>query len=61
MAKKSLIEKSHRTPKFEVRSYHRCSRCGRSRAVYRYFGMCRICVRELAHQGRLPGLRKSSW
>jgi len=61
MAKKSLIIKSKRPPKFGVRAYTRCGRCGRPRAVLRQFGMCRICVRELAHRGELPGVRKASW
>ncbi|HAX82475.1 MAG TPA: type Z 30S ribosomal protein S14 [Actinobacteria bacterium] len=61
MAKKSLINKANRTPKFKVRAYSRCGRCGRSRAFLRKFGMCRICVRELAHKGELPGVRKASW
>lgn len=61
MAKKSLVVKSKRTPKFKVRSYNRCRRCGRPRAYLRKFGMCRICVRELALQGELPGIVKSSW
>ena len=61
MAKKSLIVKQKRTPKFPVRSYTRCNRCGRPRAVFRKFGLCRICLRELAHQGVIPGMTKSSW
>ena len=61
MAKKSLIEKHKRAPKFESRSYSRCNRCGRPRAYYRKFGLCRICLRELAHEGKIPGLTKSSW
>jgi small subunit ribosomal protein S14 len=61
MAKKSLINKANRVPKFKVRAYTRCGRCGRSRAFLRKFGMCRICVRELAHRGELPGVRKASW
>ena len=61
MAKKSLIAKAGRKQKFEVRAYTRCSRCGRPRAVYRKFGLCRICLRELAHQGYIPGMTKSSW
>jgi small subunit ribosomal protein S14 len=44
-----------------VRAYKRCSKCGRPRAVYRKFGLCRICLRELAHQGAIPGMTKSSW
>jgi len=61
MAKKALVEKAKRKPKFKVRAYNRCSRCGRPRSVYRYFGLCRICIRELAHKGQLPGLKKASW
>ncbi|HZD01513.1 MAG TPA: type Z 30S ribosomal protein S14 [Actinomycetes bacterium] len=61
MAKKSLIAKAKRPPKFKVRAYTRCQRCGRPRAVFRKFGLCRICVRELAHAGELPGVTKSSW
>ena len=61
MAKKSLIAKAKRTPKFKVRGYTRCQRCGRPRAVLRKFGLCRICVRQLAHAGELPGVTKSSW
>lgn len=61
MAKKSMIAKANREPKFKVRGYNRCRRCGRSRAYLRDFGMCRICVRELASRGELPGVRKASW
>lgn len=61
MAKKSLVAKANRKPKFKVRGYNRCQRCGRSRAYLRDFGMCRICVRELASRGELPGVRKASW
>jgi ribosomal protein S14 len=61
MAKKSLVEKARRKPKFAVRGYNRCRRCGRPRAFLRRFGMCRLCVRELAHKGELPGVRKASW
>ena len=61
MAKQALIVKASRKPKFKVRGYTRCSRCGRARAVYRVFGLCRICVREMAHAGELPGVTKSSW
>ena len=61
MAKKALVQKALRTPKFAVRGYTRCNRCGRPRAVYRKFGLCRICVREMAHAGELPGITKSSW
>lgn len=61
MAKKSLIAKAGRKQKFVVRQYTRCNRCGRPRAVYRKFMLCRICFRELAHAGELPGIRKASW
>ena len=61
MAKKSLIAKAGRTPKFGVRGYHRCTVCGRSRAYMRRFALCRICFRERALLGELPGVTKSSW
>lgn len=61
MAKKSLIAKCNRKPKFSTRAYTRCKRCGRPHAVYRKFGICRICFRELAHRGELPGVIKASW
>jgi small subunit ribosomal protein S14 len=61
MAKKSLIAKQAKRQKFGVREYTRCNRCGRPRAVYRKFMLCRVCFRELAHAGELPGIRKSSW
>ena len=61
MAKTSLIVKSQRKPKFSTRAYTRCSMCGRPRAVYRKFGICRICLRERALLGDVPGLRKASW
>ena len=61
MAKKALINKANATPRFKVRAYTRCLRCGRSRAVFRKFGLCRVCLRELAHRGEIPGLTKSSW
>ena len=61
MAKKSLIVKAARPKKFATREYSRCNRCGRPRAVYRKFGLCRICLRELAHDGAIPGMTKSSW
>ena len=61
MAKKSLVIKASRPQRFKVRKYARCNRCGRPRAVYRKFGLCRICLRDLAHQGVIPGMTKSSW
>ncbi len=61
MAKKSLIVKAARTPKFKVRGYHRCTVCGRPRGYYRRFALCRICFRERALLGELPGVTKSSW
>jgi len=61
VAKKSLINKSKSTPKFSVRAYNRCRRCGRPRAYMRKFQICRICFRTLALEGKLPGVTKSSW
>jgi small subunit ribosomal protein S14 len=61
MAKESQRVRQARPAKYETRAYHRCSRCGRARAYYRKFGVCRICLRELAHQGAIPGMTKSSW
>ena len=61
MAKKSLINKSKLPQKFAVRRYHRCQVCGRARGYMRKFGLCRICFRERALQGELPGVTKSSW
>ncbi|HOU76180.1 MAG TPA: type Z 30S ribosomal protein S14 [Candidatus Dojkabacteria bacterium] len=53
--------KLQKKAKFTVRKYNRCKRCGRSRAIFREFGLCRICFRELAHEGKIPGVTKSSW
>ncbi len=61
MAKKTLIEKNKRTPKYKVRGYNRCSVCGRPRAYIRRFGLCRICFRRMASWGEIPGVRKASW
>ncbi|MEO6938621.1 MAG: type Z 30S ribosomal protein S14 [Candidatus Kapaibacterium sp.] len=61
MARLALRVKAKRTPKFATRKHNRCSRCGRSRAFYRKFGVCRLCFRELALDGKIPGVRKASW
>ena len=61
MAKKALVNKANRRPKYGVRAYTRCRRCGRSRAVFRRFQLCRICFRQLAHLGEVPGVTKASW
>ena len=61
MAKKSSIAKAARPAKYSTRAVNRCKLCGRSRAYMRKFGVCRICFRELASVGRLPGVKKSSW
>ncbi|MEO0293731.1 MAG: type Z 30S ribosomal protein S14 [candidate division WOR-3 bacterium] len=61
MARKALIEKWKRPPKYKVRKRNRCFRCGRSRSYLRDFGLCRICFRELALKGEIPGIRKASW
>jgi small subunit ribosomal protein S14 len=61
MAKKSMIAKSKRKPKFEVRQKNRCPLCGRAKAYIRAFDMCRLCFRSLSLQGQLPGVKKASW
>lgn len=61
MAKTCLRVKQSRKPKFKTRAYTRCRRCGRARSVYRKFELCRICFRELASQGLIPGVTKASW
>lgn len=61
MAKQCLIEKQRQKPKFRVRAYNRCKLCGRPRGYIRFFGVCRVCFRELSHRGMLPGVTKSSW
>ena len=61
MAKKALLEKWSKEPKFKVRKYNRCKRCGRPRGYLRKFELCRICFRELASRGEIPGVTKSSW
>jgi small subunit ribosomal protein S14 len=61
MARKALIEKSNRTPKFAVRHRNRCKLCGRPRGYMRMFMLCRLCFRKLAHDGVLTGVKKTSW
>ncbi|MBI4668445.1 MAG: type Z 30S ribosomal protein S14 [Elusimicrobia bacterium] len=61
MATTAWVVKSKRKPKFAVRARNRCLLCGRPRAIYRDFGLCRICFRRLAHRGEIPGVKKASW
>jgi small subunit ribosomal protein S14 len=61
MARKALVEKAKRKAKYGVRDYHRCNRCGRARSFIRKFGLCRICFRQMALRGEIPGVRKASW
>ena len=61
MAKQLMIATRQREPKFSTREYTRCQRCGRPHSVYRKFGLCRVCFRELALKGELPGIKKASW
>ena len=61
MAKKSKIAQAKRGVKYGVQDYTRCQRCGRPRAVYKRFQLCRVCFRQMAHNGELPGVRKASW
>ena len=61
MARKALIEKSNKTPKFAVRQRNRCKLCGRPRGFMRFFKMCRLCFRNFASNGMLPGVKKTSW
>ncbi len=61
MTTKALLAKQKKQQKFAVREYSRCQRCGRARGYYRKFGLCRICLRELAHEGKIPGVTKASW
>ena len=61
MARKSLMVKASRKPKFSTRAYNRCPICGRPRAFLRRFGVCRICFRNMSLTGEMPGVRKSSW
>ena len=61
MARLAMIVKAKRTPKYSTRGYHRCGICGRPRAFIRKFGICRICFRTLSLEGKIPGVKKSSW
>ncbi len=61
MATKAWVFKANQEPKFSTRLVRRCQLCGRSRGVYRKFKVCRICLRELAHKGLVPGIKKASW
>jgi small subunit ribosomal protein S14 len=61
VAKKSMIAKQKRAPKYKVRAYNRCRICGRARGYMRKFGMCRVCFRERAYRGEIPGVTKASW
>lgn len=61
MAKKALIEKQKKKKKYSTREYNRCKICGRPHGYLRKFGLCRICFRELAHKGQIPGVKKASW
>ena len=61
MAKKAMKLKQQRPQKFKVREYTRCQRCGRPHAVLKKYGICRICFRELAYKGQIPGVKKASW
>ena len=61
MAKESLRVKQQRPAKYPTRAYNRCARCGRARGYYRKFGVCRICFRNLASRGLIPGVKKASW
>lgn len=61
MAKKAMKLKQERPQKFKVREYTRCQRCGRPHSVLKKYGICRICFRELAYKGQIPGVKKASW
>ena len=61
MAKKALIEKQQKKQKFSTREYTRCKICGRPHAVLKKYGVCRVCFRELANKGEIPGVKKASW
>lgn len=61
MAKKSKVVKAKKKPKYKTRKHNRCNLCGRPRGYIRQFGLCRLCFRDLAHKGQLPGVTKASW
>lgn len=61
MSTKALENKAAKKPKYRSRAYTRCQLCGRARAVYRKFKICRICFRKMANEGKIPGVRKASW
>jgi small subunit ribosomal protein S14 len=61
MTTKALVNKCNKKPKFRTRAYTRCQLCGRSKAVYKKFKICRLCLRKLASEGKIPGLKKASW
>ena len=61
MPRKALSVKQQKPQKLAVREYNRCQRCGRARGYLRKFGLCRICFRELSHEGKIPGVMKASW
>ncbi|MGO5064326.1 type Z 30S ribosomal protein S14 [Clostridium sporogenes] len=61
MARKALIEKWNKAPKYSSRAYTRCRICGRPHSVLKKYGICRICFRELAYKGEIPGCKKASW
>ena len=61
MAKKSMVEKWSKEPKFSTRQYNRCKICGRPHSVLKKYGICRVCFRELAYKGEIPGVKKASW
>ncbi|ACL68891.1 type Z 30S ribosomal protein S14 [Halothermothrix orenii] len=61
MTRKALMEKAKKEPKYSTRKVNRCKRCGRARGYMRKFDLCRICFRELAHKGEIPGVKKASW
>ncbi|MCQ2527918.1 MAG: type Z 30S ribosomal protein S14 [Saccharofermentans sp.] len=61
MAKKSMIFKATKTPKFSTQQHNRCKLCGRPHSYIRKYGICRLCFRDLAYKGQIPGVKKASW